>query len=81
MSWLVDTDVLSERTKAMPNPKVLDWMRDNSANIYTSSHVIAEIAAGIERLDGQRKTTLQEWLQRLVKSLVNKKPNTRGLVA
>ncbi len=69
MSWLVDTDVLSERTKAIPNPQVLDWLRDNSASIYTSSHVIGEIAAGIERLAGERKAALQDWLQRLVKSL------------
>jgi predicted nucleic acid-binding protein len=43
MSWLVDTDVLSERTKATPNARVLDWLRDNAGNINTSSHVISVI--------------------------------------
>ena len=66
MSWLVDTDVLSERTKARPNSRVLDWLRDNADSVYTSSHVIGEVAAGIERLQGRRKMALQEWLQRLL---------------
>ena len=38
MSWLVDTDLLSERTKARPSSKVLKWLEENSAEIYTSSH-------------------------------------------
>jgi predicted nucleic acid-binding protein len=81
MSWLVDTDVLSERTKVRPNPLVLDWLRDNSASIYTSSHVIGEMAAGIERLDGERKAALQEWLQRLIKSLDGRILNFNDTVA
>src|ERR1700722_16200142 len=81
MSWLVDTDVFSERTKATPNPEVLDWLRDNSSGIYTSSHVIGELAAGIERLDGTRKVALQGWLQRLIKSLNGRILNFNGTVA
>jgi toxin FitB len=81
MSWLVDTDVLSERTKARPNPRVLDWLQENADNIYTSSHVIGEIAAGIERLPGRRKTALQEWLQRLIKSLDGRILNFNDTVA
>ena len=81
MSWLVDTDVLSERTKANPNPQVLNWLRDNSAGIYTSSHVLGEIAAGIERLDGARKAALQDWLQKLIKSMSGRILNFNGTVA
>ena len=82
MSWLVDTDVLSERTKASPNQLVLDWLRDNAADCYTSSHVIAEVAAGIERLgDGRRKAALQEWLQRLIKGLGGRMLNFNATVA
>ena len=77
----MDTDVLSERTKASPNPQVLDWIRYNSADICTSSHVIGEIAAGIERLEGARKASLQEWLQRLVKSMGGRILNFNGTVA
>lgn len=81
MSWLVDTDVLSERTKPGPNQQVLDWLRGQAASIYTSSHVIGEIAAGIERLDGQRKIALQDWLQRLIKSLDGRILNFNDTVA
>src|SRR5580693_6399133 len=81
MNCLVDTDVFSERTKANPNPKVLDWLRDNAASVYTSSHVIGEIAAGIERLQGGRKAALQEWLQRLIKSLGGRILNFNDAVA
>ena len=81
MSWLVDTDVLSERTKARPNSRVLDWLRDNAHNVYTSSHVIGEVAAGIERLQGRRKMALQEWLQRLLKSMDGRILNFNDTVA
>ncbi|HZM05120.1 MAG TPA: type II toxin-antitoxin system VapC family toxin [Candidatus Saccharimonadales bacterium] len=81
MSWLVDTDVLSERTKVRPNSRVMDWLRDNAGNIYTSSHVIGEIAAGIERLKGRRKEELQEWLRRLIKSLDGRILNFNDTVA
>ena len=81
MSWLVDTDVLSERRKPRPNLRVLDWLRDDAHSIYTSSHVIGEIAAGIERLQGRRKMALQEWLQRLIKGLDGRILNFNDTVA
>ena len=81
MTWLVDTDVFSERTKIRPNLRVLDWLRDNASDIYTSSHVIGEIAAGIERLHGRRKVALQEWLQRLIKGLDGRILNFNDTVA
>ncbi len=69
MSWLVDTDVLSERTKARPNTRVLDWLRVNANNIYTSRVVIWDLGIGIERLQGRRKAALKEWVLRLIRSL------------
>jgi predicted nucleic acid-binding protein len=81
MSWLVDTDVLSERTKAKPNSRVLDWLGHNAGNIYTSSHVIGELAAGIERLEGRRKSALRERLQKLIKGLDGRILNFNDTVA
>ena len=81
MSWLVDTDVLSERTKPRPNPQVLNWLHDNADDFYTSSHVIAEVAAGIERVEGRRKSELRLWLQRLIKSLGGRILNFNDTVA
>jgi predicted nucleic acid-binding protein len=81
MSWIVDTDVLSERTKLKPNNMVLDWLRENATRLYTSSHVIGEVANGIERLEGKRKAELQVWLQRLIRSLAGRLLNFNGTVA
>jgi len=67
MPWLVDTDILSERSKRSPNPAVLKWLEENADEIYTSSHVIGELQAGIACLpNGARKTILQDWMNRLV---------------
>lgn len=63
MSWLVDTDLFSERTKQRLDPKVLAWLEQNATDIYTSSHVIGEMQAGISLLpDGAKKRALQSWL-------------------
>ncbi|MBI4327700.1 MAG: type II toxin-antitoxin system VapC family toxin [Chloroflexi bacterium] len=70
MSWLIDTDLLSERTKRQPDPAVLKWLEDHASEIYTSSHVIGEIQAGISLLsEGARKRALQAWLNRLIEAM------------
>lgn len=70
MAWLVDTDVLSERTRKAPNQQVLAWLEKNSADVYTSTHVIGELQAGISALsEGARKRSLEQWLNRLVETM------------
>ena len=81
MSWLVDSDVLSERTKPRPNARVLDWLREQSDSSYTSSHVLGEVATGTERLKGRRKAALQDWLGRLIKSFDGRILNFNDTVA
>jgi predicted nucleic acid-binding protein len=68
--WLIDTDVLSERTRKKPNQVVLDWMEKHASEVYTSTHVIGEIQAGISALsEGARKRALQQWLNRLIEAM------------
>jgi toxin FitB len=70
MAWLIDTDVLSERTRKTPNQDVLSWLEQNAADIYTSTHVIGELQAGISALsDGANKRSLQLWLNRLIEAM------------
>jgi toxin FitB len=70
MAWLVDTDVLSERTRKMPNQGVLLWLEQNAAEVYTSTHVIGELQAGVSALpEGARKRSLQQWLNRLIEAM------------
>ncbi|MEM7602473.1 MAG: type II toxin-antitoxin system VapC family toxin [Verrucomicrobiota bacterium] len=63
MSYLVDTNVFSEKLKHRPAPEVVEWLRENEALIFVSTITIAEIRRGIERLpDGTRKTEYHRWL-------------------
>jgi predicted nucleic acid-binding protein len=82
MSWLVDTDLLSERTRRQPDWNVLRWLEENASEIYTSSHVIGELQAGIEMLaEGARKRALQLWLNRLIEAMEGRILNFNTSVA
>ncbi len=49
MIYLLDTNVLSERTKPSPNPGVEDFLRRLPAeNVRVSAMALAEIAQGVE---------------------------------
>lgn len=64
MSYLLDTNVVSESEQPTPNPSVLNWLaaRDDS-NIYLSALTVGEIRRGIEMLvSGSKKTRLRNWL-------------------
>ena len=63
MSYLVDTNVLSELAKPIPNAKVLAWLRENEPKLYVSTITIGELRKGVESLPtGKRKAGLQAWL-------------------
>jgi predicted nucleic acid-binding protein len=64
MSMLVDTNVLSETVRARPNPAVLRWLAAHPS-FAISAVTLEELAFGIERLAGHRRTLLYEWLDRL----------------
>jgi toxin FitB len=82
MSWLIDTDVLSERTKRKPSEPVLKWLQEHASEVYTSSHVIGELQAGISALpEGARKRALQHWLNRLVEAMEGRILNFNTTVA
>lgn len=69
MSWLLDTNVISEATKRKPSADVLAWVAAQPAEtLYTASLAIAEIRAGIDRLtDPPRRSELTRWLERKVR--------------
>ena len=50
MSFLVDTNVLSESAKRQPDAGVMAWLRENEREIYVSTITIGELRRGIERL-------------------------------
>lgn len=66
MSYLVDTNVLSEAAKPRPDPQVLDWLGRHESQLHVSTVTIGELRRGIERLpDAKRKAKLSHWLQQV----------------
>lgn len=64
MSLLLDTNVVSEWTKRIPDPKFVRWIGAiDSRQAYLSVVTLAEIERGIERLpQGRRRDRLARWL-------------------
>jgi predicted nucleic acid-binding protein len=70
VSYLVDTNVLSELAKAKPDAQVVAWLRDHESELYLSTITIGEIRRGIEALPaGKRKASLQSWFTGLCKHM------------
>jgi len=61
MSYLLDTNIVSETSKPHPDPKCLAWLQTHRGQCSLSTITIAEIRYGIERMpDGKRKTAAQK---------------------
>lgn len=69
MTYLLDTNVVSELRRRHPDPHVLDWYGTvTSAEIYLSVLTIGEIRLGIERMrrkDNAQADILEHWLRGL----------------
>ncbi len=65
MSYLVDTNALSELRRRQPNPGVVAWFSQRPATtLYVSVLTLGEIRKGIETLpDSERRLTLLDWLE------------------
>ncbi len=65
MSYLIDTNVISELKKRNPHPGVVDWFNQRPArSLYISVLTIGELRKGIEAMvEGARKTSFLDWLE------------------
>jgi hypothetical protein len=65
VSYLLDTNVVSEWTKPRPNPGVVEWLAQVTEDeVFLSVVTFAELRHGIERLPaGRRRRRLDEWLR------------------
>ena len=71
MTFLVDANVLSEATKPLPEPKVLEWLRANEAELAVDPIILGEIRFGIDRMTrGPRRNRLELWFAEGVENLV-----------
>ena len=64
MSYLIDTNVLSELRRKDPHPSVICWIKNRPPSIlYLSVLTLGEIRKGVEALkDSTRKRELTDWL-------------------
>lgn len=69
MSWLLDTDVLSQPIKTHGDPKVIAWIEREKERCYTSAIVIAQLAYWVRSKEGKQRAVLQSWLTRLIEAM------------
>lgn len=65
MNYLIDTNVISELTKPLPNPAVVRWLVESDEDrLYLSVITLAEIRRGIASMDpGRRRDQLEAWFR------------------
>lgn len=65
MSFLLDTNVISEWTRPRPNPGMIQWLAEvDEDRVFISVITLAELRHGVERLPaGKHRTRLDEWLR------------------
>ncbi len=63
MRYLLDTNIISNITKASPSESLLEWMAErNDDDLYISSLTVAEIRRGVlEKPAGKRRDQLEAW--------------------
>ena len=71
MRFLVDANVLSEPTRARPEPRVLDWLQEHEREIAVDPVILGEVRFGILLLPpGARRRRLEAWFAGGVARLV-----------
>lgn len=67
MSYLLDTNVISEPRRKLPNENVVQWLAGvEFADVYLSALTVGEIKKGAAKLpSGKQKVALESWLEKL----------------
>lgn len=65
MSYLLDTNVVSETERPVPDKKVIRWLAQTDPDTsYLSALTVGEIKKGVSKLpSGRRKAHIQNWLE------------------
>ena len=64
MIWLLDTNVVAEASKPIPDSKCVAWLAARRGQCVLSAITLAEIRYGIERLpEGKRKAAVETAFQ------------------
>jgi predicted nucleic acid-binding protein len=65
LSYLIDTNVLSELRRTRPDERVVDWFSKRPVgSLFVSVLTLGEIRKGVETLtDSRRRLALLDWLE------------------
>jgi toxin FitB len=64
VKYLVDANILSEPTRPAPDTRVLEWLRNNEAEIAVDPIILGELRFGILILrKGRKRTDLERWFE------------------
>jgi toxin FitB len=70
LSYLVDSNVLSEPTRPDPDERVVTWLRAHEREIAVDPVILGEIRFGILLLPrGQRRQRLERWFEEGVRRI------------
>ena len=70
MKFLVDANVLSEPTKAVPEPNVVEWLRQHERDLAIDPIILGEVRFGILLLPrGKKRSRLERWFDAGVRML------------
>jgi toxin FitB len=71
VSYLLDTNIVSELRRPQPEPRVLKFIAATTLdNLYLSDVTMAEIRFGIERVsDPLRRAEIASWLDHVLRSM------------
>ena len=70
MKFLVDANVLSEATKAVPSEAAVDWLRRHEHVVAVNTVVLGELEFGVLLLpSGRRRKRLESWFSNVVEIL------------
>jgi hypothetical protein len=69
VSWLVDSDVLSQPAKRRGDRRVIAWLEKEEADCYTSTIVIAQLAYWVRTKQSRQRESLQKWLRALLDAM------------
>ncbi|MBI5799492.1 MAG: type II toxin-antitoxin system VapC family toxin [Verrucomicrobia bacterium] len=64
MSWLLDTNVISESHQRTPNRRVMDWLdAQPESELFLSAITLGELQSGAARLpEGPKRRSLLTWI-------------------
>lgn len=65
MTFLLDTNVVSEWVRPRPEPSVVEWLDEvDEDGVHLSVLTLGELREGVDRLaPGRRRTALDRWLR------------------